>query len=191
MQNKPLFRLGTAPFLALFFAGALALPVYSQRNQPDFTSTLLDGSNCVVSGTSTLRGVDNDVEQVSINRQVFERLFSIYVYEDHRITLSCRIDTESYALADLQMGVTDNSAQYGAVNLTVDVYQGGNLKYTYSMRAGSIVNTVLDLNDPEVPRNSGSIAIEMKCSRNARLSGFCHLQFIEARLYPTGDRVSF
>jgi hypothetical protein len=187
---KAIFKKLPHAFLfALFGISTVVLPGQAQKNDADLSSILLEGGDCVVSGSGSRSRLYDEVSVVSINRQVFDRIFSIGAYKDGNfVTLSCRADPAEYGLVDLQMGVTDNAVRNEA-NLTVNIYQGGNLIHTFSnMRAGSIATVVLDLNNPDVLSNPDAFAVEMTCYAR---SSDCYLQFIEARLYPAGEYTSF
>lgn len=150
--------------------------------------SLLEAADCQIAGSTNESQILNQPSLVSINRQVFDRQFAIGTYDNANfVTLSCRADANRFSSVDLQMGVDDNAVRDN-VNLTVDVYQGGNLRQTYrNMRAGSIANVVLDLADPEVPTNSNNFAIEVTCHTQR---ANCNLQFLEARLYPIDSALS-
>lgn len=150
--------------------------------------SLLEAADCQIAGSTNESQILNQPSLVSINRQVFDRQFALGTYDNANfVTLSCRADANRFSSVDLQMGVDDNAVRDN-VNLTVDVYQGGNLRQTYrNMRAGSIANVVLDLADPEVPTNSNNFAIEVTCHTQR---ANCNLQFLEARLYPIDSALS-
>lgn len=187
--KKRLSYLGVSVACSLLILVFLPHSSFAQRDPADLTAFLLDGADCVLSGSSSSSRLYTEVKPLSIDRQVFDRLFSMRARASGgSSTITCRADPQKFSVIDLQMGVHDDSARYGT-NMVVNVYQGGNLRHTYNnVQAGTIINTVLDLNDSEIPRNSNSFAVEIF---NCQTSDHCYLQFVEARLYPQGDTVSF
>lgn len=179
----------TALVFALSLINLTILPGQAQRSDADLSSNLLEGADCVVSGTTSYSYLIDDIEQVSIGRQVFDRLFFIRTIDGgNSVTLSCRADSGRYSLLDLQIGITDDSVKDG-INVTIDVFQGGTLRYTYSdVQPGSMISTVLDLNDSAVSTDPSNVAIEMTCHANR--SAVCKLQFITAKLYPSSNYTS-
>lgn len=177
-----------ATLLAMSFLMVFTKQAFAQRNEADLTAFLLNSADCVLSGSSNRSRLYDDVAPVSINRQVFDRLFAMGArYEGGNSTISCRANSQKFGLVDLQMGMHDNSARSEAT-MTVNVYQGGNLKHTYnSVQAGTLINVVLDLNDPEVANNPDSFAVEIFDCNAGSPDYQCYLQFVEARLYPVGS----
>lgn len=173
--------------------GFLPQRAFAQRNEADLTAFLLNGADCVISGSNNNRSrLYTETKPVAINRQIFDRLFSMgSANRGGNSTLACRANSQEYSIVDLRMGVTDNSAQSGAT-MTVNVYQGGNLKHTYNnVQAGTMVSVVLDLDDPEIASNPNSFAVEIFDCNAGSPDGACYLQFVEARLYPSGSFTSF
>lgn len=165
-----------------------AFPGQSQRSDADLTETLLDGADCVVSGSNGWSELDSDNDPISINRQVYNPLFYMRVEEEGFTTLSCRVDPERFSVLNLEFGVDDDSA-WKAVRMTVNIYQGGELKHTYAdMQAGSIARTILALDDSAISQSPNNIAIEITdCDAQTGLfyERNCALQVTEARLLPT------
>ncbi|MBD1910707.1 MULTISPECIES: hypothetical protein [unclassified Leptolyngbya] len=164
------------------------LPAPTQETSTNLTPSLFEAADCQISGSTNESQIYDQTTLVSINRQIFDRLFAIGTYDNANfVTLSCRADASRYSLVGLQMGIDDNAAREN-VNLTIDVYQGGNLRQTYrNLRAGSTANVVLDLADPAVPTNPNNFAVEMTCHTQR---ANCYLQFLEARLYPIDSATS-
>lgn len=186
-------RLSFVIFFTIFLMGLWPNRILAQKNEADLTAFLLNGADCVVSGSNrSYSRLYTQTQPVAINRQIFDRLFSMRAYKDGGYsTLTCRASSQNFSIVDLQLGVSDDSAQSGA-NMTVNIYQGGNLRHTYnSVRAGTLINVVLDLNNPEIATNPDSFAIEIFDCNAGSPDRSCYLQFVEARLYPTGSFTSF
>ncbi|MEN8443874.1 MAG: hypothetical protein ABG776_02555 [Cyanobacteria bacterium J06555_13] len=194
MLKTHLRQLGIAFISALPLTGLLSQSSLAQRNDADLTAFLLNGADCVVSASEYgYDRLNTETEPVSINHQVFERLFSIGASDDGgSASISCRANSRDFGLVDLRMGVTDGSAQSGA-NMTINVYQGGNLRHTYKdVQAGSLISVLFDLNAPEIANNPDSFAVEIfNCTDINNAGNRCNLQFVEARLYPAGSINSF
>lgn len=183
MLKTSLRQLSTAFTIASLSILLGAFPGQSQRDNTDLSATLLDGADCVFYTSSVMAELYTDAAQVSINRIVYDRIFSMEASSsNHSSTLSCRVDSDRFSAVDLQMGVSDAAIRNGT-SMTVSLYQGGNLRHTYAnMQAGSMVEVLLDLNDQGISRHANSFAIEIT---NCNYSfGHCYLQFIEARLLP-------
>ncbi|MEO0646379.1 MAG: hypothetical protein AAFZ17_09545 [Cyanobacteria bacterium J06650_10] len=189
MFRNRILRLSTAVACSLSALSFLSTSASAQRNEADLTEYLLDAADCITSGSSSASRLYDELSTTSINRQVYDRLFSVSSWHDGgNTTISCRANSEEFSIVDLQMGVSDNSAQYGR-NMTVNVYQGGNLRHTYNdVQAGTMISVVLDLNDSQIPRNANSFAVEIF---NCQGRNQCHLQFVEARLHPNGNVTYF
>ncbi|MEN8443875.1 MAG: hypothetical protein ABG776_02560 [Cyanobacteria bacterium J06555_13] len=182
-------KIGSAFLLALPIVSLLPQQLHAQRSD-DFSDFLLNGATCVVSGpNSNYSRIFSTQEAVSINRQAFNREFSIGATQRGDTLLSCNVDTDQFGLVSLQMGAGDESVATEAV-MRIGVYHGGNLRHTYnSVQAGSnMVNVLLDLEDPAVASNPGSFSIEVSC--RAYGNQVCYLHFIEAKLHPASGFAS-
>ena len=194
MLQTRLMHLSTSLAHALPLMWHLPQHVLAQRSDADLTASLLDGADCLASSSDaswSYNTIHTESEPVAINRQIFDRRLSIGADHDGGNTsLSCRVNSRDFSTVDLQMGITDASAQY-AVSMTVNIYQGGNLKHTYNnVQAGTMINVLLDLQDPSIPSNQNSFAVEILDCSSSGSSG-CYLQFVEARLYPNDSFTSF
>lgn len=160
--------------------------IHGRQEGAELTFNLLEGADCVVSGSATTSFMRDSTEVVSVNNQVYDSSFFVQASRGNRVTLSCRID-EIHGLLDLELGVPDNIQRYDSV-MAVNIYQGGNVIYNYrNLRAGSKIVSVLNLEDPEILSNPNSIAVELICSSGYR----CQLHAIEATLYPASNTTSF
>lgn len=190
LSRKWLSQLGIAITCFLYTIGFSTGSSLAQRSPADLTAYLLDAADCIVSGSnSSYSRLYDEISTTAIDRQVYDRLFSISSYfNGGNTTITCRADSEEFRTVDLQMGVSDNSAQYGS-NMTINIYQGGHLKHTYNdVQSGTMINALLDLDDPQVPRNANSFAVEIFNCQGRRQ---CYLQFVEARLHPNGNVTTF
>jgi hypothetical protein len=165
----------------------VAQPSFAQREGADLSALLTDGARCVTSQSDSSGGLDQEKYETSINRQFYESQFSVSAYRGEYIIFSCQTDPELYSTLSLQMGASDDSVQ-DEVNMTVNVYQSGNIVDTYhNVQAGTLITTVLDLQRTDLP-NPENIAVEMLCQAMMTAYSYCHLRFVEAQLFPTGNR---
>lgn len=189
MKDIRLLQIVAASLLACLPIGFFARYGLAQRNDADLTAALLTGAECVVSGSSNYYSeLNTDTASVAISYQVFKRLFSLRsINEGGDSTLSCRASNQEFSTVDLRIGVTDGNAEYGT-SMTINVYQGGNLKHTYrAVQAGTMISVLIDLSDPR-SNNPESFAIQIFDCNGSR---HCYLQFIEATLHPAGPVTSF
>lgn len=192
IRNARFEKLPAALLLCLPLIALLSREGLSQRNDADLTAFLLNGADCVVSSSSRYHSdLDTEADSMPIGNQVFTRLFSLSSdNEGENSTLACRASNQEFSTASLQMGIDDNSVQSGTI-MTINIYQGGNLKHTYrSVEAGRMISVLLDLNDPQVPNNPDSFAVEIFDCQAASPRHACYLQFTEATLYPSGSVTS-
>ena len=140
----------------------LAQSVEGRDDGSDHRDFLLSRANCLKTSSNSNYRLSNKTESVSINRQIYTSFFAVGAPgRSGNSSLSCSVDPADFGTLDLQIGVDDESVSNEA-RMTVNIYQGSNLKYRYdNVRGGTLINVLLVLDGPEVSGGQSNFAIEI------------------------------
>lgn len=188
MLNKFLNRLKVSLIIALPIVGLLPLQtlgqgVSSRVEGSDHSDFLLSSADCVMTSSNSNYRLSERTESVPISRQIYTSLFALASpNQSGSSTLSCSVDPIEFGTLDLQVGVNDESIANDA-RMTVNIYQGSNLKYRYAnVQGGTLIDALLVLDGAEVSAGRSNFAIEISNCQSRRA---CQLEFTKAQLLPS------
>lgn len=163
---------------------AVSVSTLAQRNPADLTALLVEGANCVVSGSETWSRLYEESGSVSVAKQLLTSEFYLTAQENEFVLLTCGADSSRFDTLSLNIGISDTPVE---TLMTINIYHSGNVVHTYSnVGPGNQMDTLLDLQSAELA-NPQSVAIEMLC-HDARARNFpCALHFIDATLHPSPE----